>query len=119
MDSFNSYKSKTKSPYETKLASGRADHHLNNSPISSPVSIRQLRRAKLANYCHIIFLKWMTLIKIATDIFSITLSLAMLIVRIMTKQNVMIAYSIIYLALSFIDFITCIVLFRRLTDYEA
>ena len=71
------------------------------------------------NYCHIIFLKWMTLIKIASDIFSITLSLAMLIVRIMTKQNVMIAYSVIYLALSFIDIITCVILFRRLTVYEA
>lgn len=122
MDSFNSYKSKVKS-YEAKLVSGRAgyksDYHLINSAISSPVSIRQLRRAKLSNYCHIIFLRWMTLVKIASDIFSMTLSLAMLIVRIMTKQNVMIAYSVIYLALSFIDLITCIVLFRRLTVYEA
>ena len=86
MDSGNSFKSKSKSTYETKLAPGLADHLLNNSnPISSPVSIRQLRRAKLKNYCHIIFLRWMTLVKIAANIFSVTLSLAMLIVRIMTK----------------------------------
>ena len=91
-----------------------------NTPIMSPVSIRKLRRVKSSNLsCHIVFLKIMTCWKIVADVVSLGISIFCLIIRLLSDNRMTgIVYSSIYIFLGLIDFIVCIIIFKKLFAYQ-
>ena len=88
-----------------------------------------MRRTHVRSTCHVIWLKMMTIVKIISNIIALNLSIVCLVFKkdIMTNVNLnnvrvyndQFIYNLIYLSLSFIDAITCIVLLRKLTYYQA
>ena len=55
------------------------------SPVRSPISLRNLRRQKLKYRCHVVWLKLMTQVKIAANCGSALISISFIVLRIVDK----------------------------------
>ena len=84
------------------------------SPIQSPLSIRDLRRQKFRDYCHVALLKIMTFWKCVANCLGLSLSGNILWMN--YENHISRVYSCTYGFLHAIDLITCIVIFIKLRN---